>query len=650
MFRKPGLHRDWTDRNDRFSDEHQIETTPATATGNRLMEYATRFPDATVLVIDDTASNLQFLGTILSMAGYRNIHSLSDPLKAATAYNKLKPDVVLLDLKMPGLDGFQVMELFKQIDHGGFIPVLMLTAEESKSIKLRALHAGVKDFLNKPFDRLEVLLRINNLIETHNLYKSLKEKNQSLDDAVRDRTFELQKEIRVRQQAEEHIRHQSMHDSLTGLPNRTLLRDRLQQDIYNARRHGKLLSVILIDIGRFREINNTLGHHNGDNLLMQIGNRLQTALRQGDTVSRFERLTEPETIARIGGDAFAIILPMLPTAESGMEIVGRMRDVFTRPFDINGFMLEVGVRISIVNFPEHGDDSETLLQRADVAMYQAKRTHQDCLLYSSDFDDFSTFRLTLMGELRNAIINGGLTLYYQPKIDISNNAVTGFEALVRWIHPEHGYISPDQFIPMAEETGMIKLLSEWVLINAIQQSAEFSKLDMPLTISVNLSAQDLLDRQLADKLNAILQESGIAPELITLEVTESAMMEDPENALEMITQISRLGIKFSIDDFGTGYSSLSYLKKLPVDEIKIDKSFVMDMENNPDDAVIVRSTIDLAHNLGRKVVAEGIEDPKILASLRKLGCDYGQGFYMSEPLPVDEILLWLDKTASKKWA
>ncbi|MGD8547673.1 MAG: EAL domain-containing protein [Thiohalophilus sp.] len=602
-----------------------------------------------MLLIDDNPSNIKLLKTILSMAGYSNIHALSDSYQASNLYKNLNPDVVLLDLKMPGLDGFQLLEMFKEIDPDGFVPVMMLTSEESKATKLKALHAGVKDFLTKPFDRLEVLFRINNLIETHNLYKSLQERNRSLDDIVRERTNELKKEITVRREAEEHIRHQALHDSLTGLPNRSLLRDRLQQDIYTASRNNKHVSVLLIDIDRFSEINNTLGHRNGDILLMQVAHRLNSTLRHGDTVARYERQIGPETVARSGGNSFTVTLPMLPTIETVDEIVSRIREIFTLPFDLDGFSLEVSARISIVHYPEHGENSELLLHRSDVAMYHAKKMNQDCVVYSPELDNFSTFRLTLMSELRQAISNNGLNMHYQPKIDMTTGKIIGFEALVRWVHDEHGFIPPDHFVPMAEETGMIRLLSQWVLHTTINHCQTFSKDGMPGNISVNLSAQDLLDPNLVDAIENILKETGLDPELLTLEVTESAMMEDPRNALQVITRISDLGVKFSIDDFGTGYSSLSYLKKLPVAEIKIDKSFVIDMRNNPDDTVIVRSTIDLAHNLGRYVVAEGIEDQKTLQILRDLGCDYAQGYYLSEPLPRDSLQQWYESTGNKRW-
>jgi len=612
-------------------------------------ELATPYPDATLLIVDDNPGSIKFLEAILGMGGYSRFHSLSDPYKAADAYKKLKPDVVLLDLKMPGIDGFQVMELFKEVDRSGFIPVLMLTSEESKEVKLQALQYGVKDFLTKPFDRLEVLVRINNLVETHSLYKSLQEKNRNLDEVVQERTAELKREVSVRQQAEEHIRYQALHDGLTGLPNRSLLKDRLQQDIYNAERSNKFVSVLLIDIDRFREINNTLGHRNGDALLTDIAKRLQSSLRLGDTVARYERQAGPETVARIGGDAFTVVLPMLPSIDANREIVSRVRDAFSRPFELDGFLLEVNARVSIVNYPEHGNDAEQLLQRADVAMYHAKHTGQDCLVYSHELDTFSTFRLTLMSELRQAIVNDGLELHYQPKIDIQNAQIIGFEALIRWVHDEHGFIPPDQFVPMAEETGMIKVLSNWVLESVINQCQRFSSQGIPQHISANLSAHDLLDGQLVHNLRYILDETGIEPEHITLEVTESAMMKDPDTALEVITRVSDLGVRFSIDDFGTGYSSLSYLKKLPVNEIKIDKSFVMDMTNNPDDAVIVRSTIDLAHNLGRRVVAEGIENHETLCALRELGCDVAQGFYLGRPMPIDRLHSWLQGQPESGW-
>jgi diguanylate cyclase (GGDEF)-like protein len=451
-------------------------------------------------------------------------------------------------------------------------------------------------------------------------------------------------ETRNRQQVEERAKHLTLHDELTGLPNRALLIDRLQQAIYGAERAKKCVAVMLVNLDRFQEINNTLGYKNGDALLQHVGERLCRRLRRGDTVARVEECRELEMVAKLGGDEFALVLPMFSNTEQVVGVAQRVLAEFDKPFEVGGLVLDISARMSIVAYPEHGENPEILLQHADVAMYAAKQRRENYVVYAPDQDHFSATRLTLMSELRAAISEDTLELYYQPKIDLDRGTVSGFEALVRWMHKERGFIPPDDFIPMAEETGVITELSQWVLRHAAQQCSEFMRDGYPLCVSINLSANDLLYQGFKDEVASVLKQFKLAPELIMLEVTESAMMRDPEQVLRVISEISSMGVNFSIDDFGTGYSSLAYLKKLPVAEIKIDKSFVRDMEQDGDDATIVHSTIDLAHNLGLKVVAEGVENGAIMELLKRLECDIGQGYHMARPMPVSQVYAWLQES------
>jgi diguanylate cyclase (GGDEF)-like protein len=383
-----------------------------------------------------------------------------------------------------------------------------------------------------------------------------------------------------------------------------------------------------MDLDRFKEINDTLGHSTGDALLEQLGPRLKGSLRKSDT------------IARLGGDEFAIVLPGAGLPEATL-IAGGLQRVVRKPFDLDGRVVSVGASIGIASAPEHGIDADTLLRCADVAMYIAKRSGQGVSVYAAEQDPHTPDRLALIGELTDAISRGELQLAFQPLIDCQRNQIAGVEALVRWPHPRHGLVPPDQFVPLAEQTGLIRQLSRWVLESALRQHCQWRSLGLEVAVSVNLSMRDLHDPGLPDAVAGLLAELRIAPGGLRIEITESSLMSDPAHALQTLARLRDMGVHVSIDDFGTGYSSLAYLKQLPVDELKIDRSFVRDVAVDHNDLAIVRSTIDLAHNLGLRVVAEGVEDASTLALLRGLGCDKAQGYLFSRALGAGEVTRWL---------
>jgi diguanylate cyclase (GGDEF)-like protein len=383
-----------------------------------------------------------------------------------------------------------------------------------------------------------------------------------------------------------------------------------------------------MDLNGFKEINDTLGHHTGDQLLKLVGKRLQSRLREVDTV------------ARLGGDEFAILLPTADM-ENAFVVAKKILTAMQEVFAIDGkHHLYVEGSIGIALYPEHGEDPQTLTQKADVAMYVAKRKKLGAVVYEASLDENSVGRLALISDLRNALKEDKLELYFQPQVDVNTHHIIGCEALLRWNHPEHGFVPPDQIIPIAEQTGLIKSLTNWVLHKALQQCKNWLDEGFDYHVSVNLSVHNLYDKEIIHQVKNCLNNFDIRPEHLILEITESAMMADPERAIEILTELDRMGTKISIDDFGTGFSSLAYLKQLPVDELKVDRSFVMDMNNDENDAVIVRSTIDLAHNLGLKVVAEGVEDNDALNLLNILGCDLAQGYYISRPLPASDFDNW----------
>ena len=423
----------------------------------------------------------------------------------------------------------------------------------------------------------------------------------------------------------EEVLHQALHDALTGLPNRTLFHQRVQRAIAAAEPAGGRLAVMLIDLNRFKEVNDTLGHHNGDLLLQDFSRRIQHSLRPGDTV------------ARLGGDEFGIVVPRVADERGAARVAERILKAIDEPFALNELTLDVDAAIGIALYPQHGDDPAALLQRADVAMYAAKGAQGGYEVYAAENDRYSPRRLALVTELRSAAAHGELRVHYQPKSDLRTGRVTGLEALLRWNHPRYGMVSPDEFIPIAEQTGSIRALTSFVLEEAITQCGRWRQVGLHLGIAVNLSARSLLDNELPEEIELLLRSTMVPPKSLTLELTESTMMADPVRTAQVLERLHRLGVQLSIDDYGTGYSSLSYLRRLPVDEMKIDKSFVMSMGDDDNDDVIVRSTVDLGHNLGLRVVAEGVEDEQSWARLVALGCDSAQGFWLSRPVPADEV-------------
>jgi diguanylate cyclase (GGDEF)-like protein len=442
---------------------------------------------------------------------------------------------------------------------------------------------------------------------------------------VIEQTQELRQQTAV---LEHQAMHDATHDSLTDLPNRVLLCDRLEQAISNAHRSQQILAFIILDLDRFKEINDTLGHYNGDRLLKQVAARLQRVVRESDT------------LARLGGDEFGILLPSINRRDDIYIVIKKIQKAFKSPFRMEGLTLDVQASIGGVLYPEHGKDIDTIMQRADVAMYVAKQDNRGFSIYTTKMDKHSPRRLTLMGELRQAFDRNELELYYQPKICINKDRISGAEALVRWNHAVHGFMTPDEFIPLAERSGLIKQLSWWVLQNALAQAVLWHEKGIAIGVAVNISPSILLDPELPESIIGLLASHKLPRGTLTLEITETSVLKDPDLALEILIRLSDMGITISIDDFGTGYSSLSYLKKMPASEVKIDKSFVVDMLKNDNDAVIVRATIDLAHNLGMKVVAEGVENKETAARLKELKCDILQGYYYSRPLASEDFSKW----------
>jgi diguanylate cyclase (GGDEF)-like protein/PAS domain S-box-containing protein len=437
-------------------------------------------------------------------------------------------------------------------------------------------------------------------------------------------------DITERRRAEEALEHQALHDGLTDLPNRTLFHDRLQQAIIQARRDGKPLALLLMDLDRFKDINDTFGHQYGDLLLRQVVAHLRYVLRESDT------------IARLGGDEFAIILPG-DDARGATLTVEKVLHVLRQPYSADDHLLDIGASVGIALFPDHGHDSHTLLQRADVAMYAAKRRDIGYALYEAHQDPYKPSRLALVRDLRDAIEQDRLVLHYQPKAHFNAGLRHHVEALLRWHHPDQGWVAPEDFIPLAEHAGLMKSLSMWVLNSALKQCHVWLEEGIEVTVAVNISPRTLHDPALVETIEGLLDRWRVPARCLEIEITESALMIDPARAMDTLSRLHAKDVCISIDDFGTGYSSLSYLTRLPADQIKIDKSFVLDMARNHDSAFIVRSVIDLGHNLSLQVVAEGVENQETWDLLAGMGCDVAQGYHLSHPLPASEISRWLSQ-------
>jgi diguanylate cyclase (GGDEF)-like protein len=445
------------------------------------------------------------------------------------------------------------------------------------------------------------------------------------------RTQSLQiatEELAAKQRENEH---QALHDALTDLPNRVLFQQKLRDTIERQADGSSLVAVILIDLDHFKEINDTLGHHFGDLLLQQIGPRLAGTLRTDDM------------LARLGGDEFGLVLPDLDDESTAIRIAERILSELERPIAVDALQLDVSGSIGIALFPTHSRDVEALLRRADVAMYAAKESGSGYEVYTPSLDRNSPGRLTLITQVRPAIENHEFTLHYQPKVRLSDGKIQGVEALVRWRHAERGLVMPDDFIPMVERTVLLKPLTLFVINEALRQSHRWARRGLPLEVAVNLSPRSLLDPQLPDHVAELLERWDVEPSRLILELTESFLMADSGRSIGVMGRLSGVGIQLSIDDFGTGYSSLSHLKRLPLQEIKVDRSFVEHMRDDPNDAMIVAATVELGRNLGLRVVAEGVQDGATFDELGRIGCDMAQGFELSEPLAAPDLTRWIEE-------
>ncbi len=555
------------------------------------------------------------------------------------AHSAPLPDLILLDVGLPDIDGHEVCRQLKKSSVTEDIPIIFTTARDMSDDETQGFTVGAADYITKPLNLPITVARVRVHLESRRLHRQVKQHNEHLDQLVQARTRELETEMRHRQEMEKRFIHQVCHDSTTGLPNLSLLRRCITQHTTES---SEPFALVLIVITGFHEINNTLGHQHGNQLLAQVAMRLHEISRQIDNAVAIEKDSVNHKLARLEGVSFGLVLTGADHDNIFMH-VNRLLKVLDKPVEYQGMALSFGGVAGVTLSPDHGRDFNTLLRHTHIACEQAVHRPEHFAVYSEEMNPYNERRLSLMGELRSAILNNTLTLAFQPQCSLSDNAVLSAEALIRWQHPQLGFVPPDEFIPLAEQTGVIKSLTQWVLNEAIRQCVAFEKAGYPLIISVNLSARNLREADLVSDVLSLLEKYQLSPQRLVLEITETAVMENPQEALKILDELNYAGVCISIDDFGTGYSSLGYLRNLPSKELKVDRSFVMSMMQNRADMVLVQTVIDMARNLNLRVVAEGVEDSETLAMLRKMGCDAAQGYHLCRPTTPEALLSWLQE-------
>ena len=686
----------------------------------------------TILIVDDEVQNRRLLAVLLRPEGYRT-ESAASGEEALSAVAHCPPDLILLDIMMPGIDGYQVASILKANAATANIPIIMVTAHGERAARLAGLEAGAEEFLTKPVDRTELWLRVRNLLRLK-AFGDLKNHSALLEQQVQDRTMDLQRfrtamdatadaimlisrasmlfvevnatacsllgytraemfeigpadlvpasraelaiqydaiiaghasqalieselrckdgsavqveehrqalraegdwtivtvvrDISERKEAEQRLTHLAHHDALTGLPNRTLFYETLKRTLAVACDGGWPVAVLFIDLDHFKNVNDTLGHAIGDDLLLQFSNRLSGCVRVRDTVGR------------LGGDEFALILTMQEGLQGAAVVAKKIREVLREPFLLQGHEVSMSASIGITVHPDDSSDPDTLIKYADTAMYQAKHAGRDTYrFFTPEMNTAVLARLNLEIALRKAVENGEFVLHYQPKVHLASGRVTGMEALLRWERPGHGLVAPNEFIPTLEETGLVVTVGAWVIGEACRQVGAWLRSPAgAVQVSVNVSGRQFVEGDLHGDIAKGLAANTIPSDLLELELTETSLMANTDRTTSTLRELKALGVQVSIDDFGTGYSSLAYLRRFPIDKLKIDIAFIRDVTTNPDDAAIVLAIINMAHSLKLEVIAEGVETAAQLAYLRRHRCDHMQGYLFSRPLPAAQI-------------
>ncbi|HUE83217.1 MAG TPA: EAL domain-containing protein [Pyrinomonadaceae bacterium] len=562
-----------------------------------------------VLIIDDEDQVRRLLLELL--ASCYTCHDVSSTEDALNALGKESFDLVISDINMGDMSGLDLVPHVRSISPDTV--VVMISGQHGIETAIQAMRVGAFDYITKPLDVRHVEAAVERALQHHQLLVEKRRYEEQLESLLRQRTAE--------------VNRLAYYDTLTDLPNRVLFEDRLRQAMAVARRGGQTLGILFVVVDQVKKVNDSLGHEPGDMLLKEMGSRLRGCV------------SESATVARFGGDEFAVLLPSVRDAAEVGEVIGAISEVLKPSFSLNGHELYATASIGISLYPVDAEDTPSLLQNAGAALYRARKlggnTYQ---FFTADMHSLAAKRLALETSLRQAIENEEFTVHYQPRAKSESLRITGVEALVRWQHPQLGLVSPAEFIPLAEDTGLIVPIGEWVLREACRQNKQWQDEGWPpMHVAVNLSARQFQHQDILGMVVRILEETGLPPQYLELELTESSVMGNAEFAIDVLNGLKAMGVRITIDDFGTGFSSLSYLKRLPIDTLKVDRSFVREAPSDPDDAAMVMAIITLAHNLRLNVVAEGVETQEQLQLLRLLRCDEIQGFFFSRPLAVDAV-------------